>query len=100
MSTEQIRLDELNRPVLTVEQERMAEFIESRAQAPRRTECRGCGHHVSVEFVRSLGNNGKVYACPHCVTLSALKDGAAMNPDYQARCGNKAANGSYRGDGR
>ena len=95
MSTEQIRLDELNRPVLSVEQERMAEYIEARAQAPRRSECRGCGHHVSVEFVKAVGVGGRVHACPHCVTLSALADGAAVDPDWQPRADSKQAHGSW-----
>jgi hypothetical protein len=76
MSLRQITLDELNRPVLTKEQEREQEWLEANANMPATTECRNCGAFVSDRFVRVLGTNGRINGCANCCTFRELFDGA------------------------
>lgn len=43
--------------------------------------CLGCDAHVSADFARVFGNNeDTIYACLNCATLSALRDGQAVDP--------------------
>lgn len=54
-------------------------------RAKRRTgnehRCLGCDTHVSAEFARVFGDNDDtIYACLNCSTLSALRDGQAVEP--------------------
>lgn len=40
-------------------------------------ECRGCGGHVSRRYVRVMGVDGRVHACPDCADTTAIENGAA-----------------------
>lgn len=41
------------------------------------TECKGCGSHVGRQYVRVMGLNGEVHACPQCADTTEVLNGAA-----------------------
>jgi len=50
------------------------------------TSCENCGAFVTDQFARVYGDNsGEVHACFECQTKTAVKKGAAANPDFERR---------------
>lgn len=50
------------------------------------SQCRGCGGHVTSDFARVYGDDDNVaWACIHCTSRAALRDGAAADPDHDWR---------------
>lgn len=76
MSSEQMTFDELNRPILTPEQQRERAWLEAHANSPATTTCRNCEAHVSDRFVKVLGADGATAGCPNCCTYRELFEGA------------------------
>lgn len=52
---------------------------------PAEGSCQRCGTAVSLRFRKVFGgNDGTVYGCPECMTLSELCEGEAATPGQMA----------------
>jgi hypothetical protein len=48
--------------------------------------CTTCDAFVTADFVRVFGtNDGRVFACPNCASMTSVADGAAVDPSAEDR---------------
>lgn len=87
MSTEQRSNDEFEARETVTEDPHPQSPASHTSWAPEdKTNCRGCGSHVTANYRRALGDEEDVaHACPNCESNANIYDGAASNPDFDPR---------------